>query len=574
MLHFSSFMSKPVLVTAALPYINNVPHMGHIVGSHLPADIFYRYHVAKGNDAALVGGSDEHGTPSVLAAKELGVSPRFLVDKLHSIHQAVYEKFNIAYTKYSRTSDPRHHQQTQEFFRKVQEKGLVHSGEVEMLYCTKDDMFLPDRFVVGTCPKCDYDSANADQCEKCTSVLTPRELKSPHCKSCGSTPSFKGSTHLYLDLGKLAGRVGQWVESQKDVWRPHVYAEAKRWIDEGLKSRAITRDMSWGVKVPGLENKVFYVWFDAPIAYTSFTRELGEETFEKYWKNPKAEVYNFLGKDNIPFHTIFWPAMLLAHGDLNLPKNVAGFNYLNFRGQKVSKSRGTGVFCYNLLDSNVDVDVLRAYLTTAIPESKDSDFSWDSFRANTNGELIAKLGNFFNRTLSVSSKNFGGRLDFNGSLSQSENDLRVIDAVMKFPDKIGNLFAGAQFRDAYREIMNFASEGNGYLERAAPWTLIKNGRMNDAKRALYLGLNLCRSLAIVAAPILPNSMQRVWSEQLRFQGKVDHPGIWDTASEISVPLSHQTAPPAPLYGRIEEKDLERLEQHFSRPHTLTELVKG
>ena len=569
-------MATKILVTAALPYINNVPHMGHIVGSHLPADIFYRYCRAKGHDVIFIGGSDEHGTPSAVAAKELGMHPQQLVDRLHEIHKRVYEKLHIDYTHYSRTSNHMHHQVVQDFFGVISQRGHVHTGEVMMYYCEKDSMFLPDRFVVGTCPRCHYESANADQCEHCTKVLTPNELVDPHCKSCGSTPIIRQSEHLYLGLGQLAEQLDHWVEAQKRTWRPHVYSEAKKWIAEGLRSRSITRDMDWGIRVPveGMENKVFYVWFDAPIGYMTFTRELGQDVFDAYWTDPDSMIVHFLGKDNIPFHTIFWPAMLLAHGGFNLPSNVVGFNYLNFAGQKFSKSKGTGVFCYNLLDSDIDVDVLRSYLTTVIPENKDSDFTWEGFKTITNSELIAKLGNFFNRTLSLISGNYNGRLDYQGPLGITDADAVLIEGIGREPGIIGDLFFGAEFREAYKRIMQYATLGNVYLDRTAPWKLIKEGRADEARRSLYLALNLCKSLAIVASPIMPQSMQRLWSEQLHLPGTVSTPGIWEEATKMDIGSDHKTNEPNPLFERVEDDRLQSLAAHFAKPHSLEQLVRG
>lgn len=567
--------NNSILVTAALPYINNVPHMGHIVGSHLPADIFYRYCRAKGYDAIFVGGSDEYGTPSAVAAKELGLHPQQLVDKLHEIHKRVYERLHIDYTNYSRTSHPSHHETVQDFFRVINAKDFVSKGKMNMYFCENDNIFLPDRFVVGTCPKCDYESANADQCESCTSVLSPNELIDPHCKNCESIPVMKESEHLYIRLDQLVESLDGWIEGKKDTWRNHVYSEAKKWISEGLRSRSITRDLEWGVKVPEevLENKVFYVWFDAPIGYMTFTKELGDDIFDKYWRNPESQIFHFLGKDNIPFHTIFWPGMLLAHGGYNLPTNVVGYNYLNFEGQKFSKSKGVGVFCYNLLDSDIDVDVLRSYLTTTIPETKEADFKWNGFMTVTNSELIGKLGNFFNRTLNLIWGNFHGQLNCSNPSGLNDNDNHLIEAIRKEPSSIGDLFFKVEFREAYRRIMHYASEGNIYLVRTAPWNLLKEGKIEEARKTLYLALNLCKSLAIVSSPILPESMQRLWTNQLNLSGSLTTPGIWDEATEINIRSDHKINKPGPLYQRIDDDRLQELENHFSRPHSLEELVR-
>ncbi|MFH1917098.1 MAG: methionine--tRNA ligase [Nanoarchaeota archaeon] len=569
-------VGKNVLVTAALPYINNVPHMGHIAGSHLPADIYFRYRRSIGDNVILVGGSDEHGTPSALAAKQLGLRPQELVDALHDVHRQVYDKLGISYTIYSRTSSPAHHDNVREFFETVRSNGFTHNERISMYYCEQDSMFLPDRYVVGTCPKCDYTEANADQCESCTTIIRPNELIDPTCKTCGTAPSVRESEHVYIDLDRLSDQLDQWIDSNKGVWRPQVYHEAKRWIDEGLRSRSITRDMEWGIKLPRdiLEDKVFYVWFDAPIGYISFTKELGEQAFETYWKDPSSEIVHFLGKDNIPFHTIFWPGMLLAHGDFNLPSNVVGYNYLNFEGKKFSKSKGVGVFCYNLLNSDVDIDVLRSYLTAVLPETRDSDFNWEQFQTITNSELIGKLGNFFNRTVSLVQRNFDGNLQRDGVSGLDENDARLMDAIRDKPGVIGNLFAGTNFRDAYRAVLQFASEGNLYFDRTAPWNAIKRGDMETARKSLYLALNLCKSLAIVASPILPSSMQRFWTDQLHLEGSPGQTGSWFRASRVDFPYNHVLGEANPLYGKIDQAELDRLRSQLSKAHSLEVIVRG
>lgn len=564
------------LITAALPYINNVPHMGHIVGSHLPADIFYRYSRARGDDAIFIGGSDEHGTPSVVTAKEYGITPRQLADKLNSIHAKVYRRMNIDYTNYSRTSNPLHHQTVDEFFRVVFKKGHIHKATEKTYFCEHENMGLPDRFVEGTCPACGYEQANGDQCESCSTILTAPDLLNPKCKSCDETPVLKDSEHLYLDLKGLAGTINNWIDSQKSKWRPHVYSEAKKWINEGLKSRSITRDMDWGVKVPlnGFQDKVFYVWFDAPIGYMTFTRELGEETFEKYWKNPEAQIYHFLGKDNIPFHTIFWPGMLLAHGDLNLPTSVVGYNYLNFEGQKFSKSKGIGVFCYNLLNSDINIDIMRSYLTTVIPDSRDSDFNWELFRNITNSELIGKFGNFFNRTLNLIWNNYDGKLDTSYPSDITDQDASMINSINDFTNQIAHLYSNTSFREAYRAIMHFASEGNAYLERNEPWRLIKNGQREEAKKSLYIALHMAKALAISASPILPETMQKLWKEQLNLPGNIYDKGIWNSATQLNIPSDHRINQPFPLYKKIDDAELENIKKELSKPHDLEELVSN
>ncbi len=566
--------NKKVLVTAALPYINNVPHMGHIVGSHLPADIFYRYCKAKGMDAAFIGGSDEHGTPSAIAAKQLGIRPEELVGKLHHIHKSIYEKMDISYSNYSRTSSKAHHKTVQDFFQQVMDKGYIYTQGTEMFFCETEQMFLPDRFVVGKCPKCGYEEANGDQCEQCATVLTPTSLVKPRCKSCGSTPSFKETEQICLDLERISGPLKKWIETKEDVWRPHVFGEAMKWMDEGLRGRSISREMDWGIPIPlkGFENKVFYVWFEAPIAYISFTKELGEDAFCKYWKDPDATVVHFLGKDNIPFHTVFWPAMLLAHGEFNLPSNVVGYNYLNYKGKKFSKSKGVGVFCYNLLQSDIDIDMLRGYLTTVIPETNDSSFDWQGFKTHVNGEFIGKVGNFFNRTISLAWDNFQGRLSASSLRAIDNADAAIIEAIRTMPENIGNSIFSAELRRAYSQVMQFAGAGHAYIAAKAPWNLVKTDP-EEAKKVLYLALNLARSLAITAAPFIPKSMEKVWREQLHLDQKPGSPGIWDSAKEIGNPGEYSSGEPIPLYKRIDDATLSRLEKEFSKPHSLEKIVR-
>lgn len=571
-------MKEKILITAALPYINNVPHMGHIVGSHLPADVFYKFHKSMGNDAIFIGGSDEFGTASMITAREVGVSPKTLVDTLSVHHKKIYDKLNIEYTNYSGTSLPLHATVTQDFFLTLANNGYTLEEETNMLYCETDHIFLPDRFVNGTCPKCGAEGANADQCEVCGSVFSPDELLKPTCKFCGQSPEMKQTKHLYFDLPKVANQLNEWIDAQEKVWRPHVYAEAKRWINEGLKPRAITRDLNWGVRVPiqGFEDKVFYVWFDAPIGYISFVKQLGEDKLNAYWKNPNAKIYHFIGKDNIPFHTVFFPGMLLANGNYQTPYNVVGLNFLNYEGKKFSKSKKWGVFCHKVLDSDIDIDALRAYLVTVIPENKDSDFKWEGFRDNTNSELVGKFGNLYNRSLNMIYKNFDGKLDFeitNETILTNE-DREVIAAIEEYPNKIASLFANCEFREAYKAIMAFASVGNVYMEKQAPWTLIKNGDIESARKVLYLTLNLARSLTIVAAPILPNRTAQIWTEQLNLEGNPTAPDMWKEAGKVCIPKEHTIHPPKPLFARVDDEILEKLRAHFQEPFDLSEIKIG
>lgn len=569
-------MSKKILITAALPYANNIQHLGHIVGCHLPADVFYKYNISIGNDAIFVGGSDDHGTASLISAKELGLSPKELCDKLGDIHRDIYKKLCIDYSINTCTSTKVHEEVTQDFFKRLEKNGFIEEKDSTMLYCEHDKIALADRFIVGTCPYCGYDKAYGDQCDKCGETYDEGQLKDPKCKFCGNLAVHKPTKHLYVRLDKLSADLDKWIESKKDVWRATVYKEAKRWINEGLKPRAITRDIPWGIPVPlkGYENKVFYVWFEAPIGYISITKELGgDKIIKDYWQNPDCEIYNFIGKDNVPFHTRFFPAMQIGCGKYQNAHNVVGFQFMNFEGQKFSKSNNVGIFCDGLLTSDIDIDSLRAYLVTVFPEVKDSDFKWEGFKDNTNSELVGKYGNFFNRTINMINKNFDGSLDFeiDKNVYLDDNDRNLISAISEYPDKISKLFSETNFRDAYKTIMAYATVGNTYLENTAPWNLIKNGKVEEARKVLYICLNLCKSLAIVASPILPNKTREIWTEQLNFASSPAEKGFWNEAKLVNIKKNHKILAPKPLFARIDEDMIEKYKEHFKTKFDMNSL---
>lgn len=562
---------KKRLITSALPYVNNVPHMGHIVGCHLPADIFNRYSKLKGYDTLFIGGSDCHGTPALLTAKQLGKSVEEVVSSLHNVHKKIYEKLNISYDIYSRTNSEKHYEIASEFFNDLYEKGYLEESSQRMFYCEECKMYLPDTFVVGTCPRCASEGANGDQCEKCTAVYALEELINPTCKVCGKTPSIKETKHMFFKLNEVQDKLDAWLETKKEVFAPHVYAEAKRWIKEGLRPRAITRDVSWGIPVPlkGFEDKVLYVWFEAPIGYISFTEQAKEGGIKEFWQSENSEIYNFLGKDNIPFHTVFFPSMLLANGKYNLSQKVIGLNYLNYEGQKFSKSKKIGVFCNQLLQENdlVDIDALRGYLTTVIPEQKDTDFKWEEYKSVVNSDLVGKLGNLFNRTLNMANKNFGGTLTCDlENTTLTPEDEEILNAIKTYPQEIENLFENHQFRQAFRRIMDFASVGNTYLEKTAPWSAIKQENGAEiVNKILYLCVNLCASLTIVANPILPTSMQKMAHDQLLLNLNFNEKGLWDKASTIILPKTHKVGAPQPLYARVDDERLNALKEFLSVP---------
>ena len=569
-------MKGKILITCALPYINNVPHLGHIAGCHLPADVFYRYHKNCGDDVVLIGGADSHGTATIIGAKEVGLSPDEFVEKLTKVHADIYKKLGISYDIFSSTKTEIHKKNTLEFFAELQKNGYIEEQPSKMLYCEHDKIALADRYIKGTCPYCGYTEAYGDQCDKCGKTYNTSELLNPTCTFCGKPAVFKDTKHLFLSLDKLSEPLDRWIESKKEVWRNSVYAEAKRWINEGLLPRCITRDINWGVPVPleGYENKVFYVWFDAPIGYISITEELGgKELVEKYWKSKDAKIYNFIGKDNIPFHTVFFPAMQIGDGRYNLAYNVAGFAFLTFEGQKFSKSKKIGVFCNGLLDSDIDIDTLRAYLVSIFPESKDSDFKWNDYKDVVNTDLVGKYGNFFNRTLNMIYKNFGGELNFELTENVPLNDFdkEMIDAIKNMPLEISKNYSETEFRKAYKNIMAYAGIGNAYLEKTAPWTLLKEGNIDEVRKILYICLNMAKSLAIVANPIIPTRTQEIWSEQLNLTGNLNGETNFMESTKIDIPKAHKTNAPKPLFARIDDERLENLKAKLSEPYDFDEI---
>lgn len=564
-------MKEKRLITAALPYVNNIPHLGHIVGSHLPADIFARYCRLKGYETLFVGGTDEHGTPVELAAEQLGIDIVTLLNKLTQEHKKIYKWFNISYDNFSRTSRKIHHKTTQGFFNKIYDNGYISQGKLNSLYCQNDDRFLPDRYVEGVCPNCGYESASGDQCEICTSVLDAEELVNPRCKICGEEPVLRESEHLFLQLDKLSGKLEGWLY-EKTEWKHQVKSLALGWIRKGLKERCITRDLKNGVKVPlkGFEDKVFYVWFDAPIGYISATKEKYPDRWEEFWKDKDTKIYHFLGKDNIPFHTIFWPAMLIAHGEFNLPYQVVGLQYLNYEGGKFSKSKKRGVFCEKLPETDIDSDVMRAYLTFLMPETRDSEFTWDNFQNVINSEIIGNYGNFINRILSFIYNKFGGLVEKPPNYEFVGPDKRLIDTIKKKVREVEDHLEKVELRKAFSEILSLSAAGNKYFNETEPWNLIK-GDFERAKATLYLSANLSRTLAILTEPYLPNTAQRIWKYS-NLDGKVNEPGIWNSAADINFPTPHNINKPSVLFRKITSEYVENLKKTLSEARKLTKIV--
>ncbi len=555
------------LITAALPYINNIPHLGHIVGSHLPADIFTRFCRSRGYETLFVGGTDEHGSTTEIAASQCGVDVKTFGDKIYKEHKKIYDWFCISYDNFSRTTKPVHYDTTQEFFKKIEENGYIKESTMKVFYSPKENRFLPDRYIIGTCPKCGYERANGDQCEKCTAVLDSLQLVHPKSLISGDSLEIKDSKHLFLRLDKISKDLEKWIKKQK-MWRSQVSSLAMGWIKEGLKERCITRDLKHGVPVPfkGYEDKVFYVWFDAPIGYVSATREISPD--DSFWTG-KSKIYHFLGKDNIPFHTIFWPAILLARGGINLPYNVIGLQYLNYEGGKFSKSQKRGVFCEKLPQSGIDVDLMRAYLTFVIPETGDTEFKWDDFQKRVNADIIGNYGNLVNRTINFISKRLEGEIIKPKDSELTNLDKELYELIKEKSEKITELLENSRLREAFFEMLLLSNAGNKYFDDTKPWEMIQKD-VDKIKQILYNCANLCRSLAILSSPFLPNTAQKIW-EQLNLDGKVDEAGIWDSASEILIESGHKVNEPEILFEKISEESLEKFKKIASDTTDVSEL---
>ena len=566
-----SINSEKRLITAALPYINNIPHLGHIVGSHLPADIFARYCRLKGYETLFVGGSDENGSPCELAAEKIGVPLKKFLDKLHKEHKKIYDWFGISYDNFSRTSSEIHKLTTQEIFKQIYDSGFIKKGKIKVFYSLKEDRFLPDRYVVGTCPKCGYIEANGDQCEKCTEMLDPTELINPKSAVTSSEVEIREVEHLFLDLERLSPKLKKWIQKQK-IWRTQVSSLALGWIKEGLHSRCITRDLKHGVPVPlkGFEDKVFYVWFDAPIGYVSATKEIASN-WRDYWQKDSSKTYQFLGKDNIPFHTIFWPGMIMASGRLNLPYNVVGLQYLNYEGGKFSKSKKRGVFCERLPGLGVDADVWRAYLTQIIPETTDSEFKWKEFQERINSDIIGNLGNFYNRVFTFIQNKFEGEIIKPSDKELDKFDKQLIKDLKEHHKKIEEYLENCEIRKSFAELLVLSSKGNKYFNDTEPWKEIdKNPSV--AKKRLYLCAGLARALSIMVSIYMPSIACKAW-KQLNLSKSPLQRYLWDSAGIIELPHKHKIGKPERLFNIIKDEDIEKYKEIVAQGTELADLFK-
>ncbi len=494
-------------ITAALPYTNGPIHIGHLAGVYVPSDIYARFQRMQGKDVAFVCGSDEHGVPITIKAKKEGVSPQDVVDKYHKIIKKSFEDFGISFDNYSRTSAKVHHKTASEFFKKLYEEGKFTEETTQQLYDPEAEQFLADRFVVGTCPKCGYEESYGDQCEKCGTSHNATDLINPKSAITGSKPVLKETRHWFLPLDQYENWLKEWIlEGHKKDWKPNVYGQVKSWIDDGLRPRAVTRDLDWGIPVPveGAEGKVLYVWFDAPIGYISSTKEWAEKTgrdWEPYWKSEDTKLVHFIGKDNIVFHCVIFPAMLKAEGSYILPENVPANEFLNLEGNKLSTSKNWAVWLHEYLEEFPgQQDVLRYALTANAPETKDNDFTWKDFQARNNNELVAIFGNFINRVVVLTNKYYDGVVPKPGEFS--EVDEQTLAELKAYPAVIASSIERYRFREAQGELMNVARLGNKYLADEEPWKLIKTDE-ERVKTIMYVALQISAALASLSEPFLP-----------------------------------------------------------------------
>jgi methionyl-tRNA synthetase len=548
---------KRHLVTAALPYANGPVHIGHLAGVYVPADIYTRYLRLKNEDVLYICGSDEHGVPITLKAKKEGVTPQDIVDRYHTIIKDSFEEFGIAFDIFSRTSNKTHHDTAADFFKTLYDKGVFEEKTTHQYYDEETKQFLADRYITGTCPKCGYEHAYGDQCEKCGSSLSATDLINPKSAVSGAKPVLKETKHWYLPLDKEQPFLENWILNENTHWRPNVYGQCKSWLDGGLEPRAVSRDLDWGVPVPveNAEGKVLYVWFDAPIGYISATKELTDD-WETYWKQEDTHLVHFIGKDNIVFHCIIFPAMLKEHGNYILPHNVPANEFLNLENDKISTSRNWAVWLNEYLeDFPGKQDVLRYTLTSIAPETKDSDFTWKDFQSKNNNELLAILGNFVNRTAVLIQKYYDGKIPSLGT--PDTFDTEVLDAITTTKNKIEQLIETFHFRDAQKELMNLFRLGNKYLTETEPWKLQKTNP-EKTKTILHISAQLSANAGILMKPFLPFTAQKI--EQI-FNIELKQ---WDTITPHLLNENHLINKPFLLFEPIDDetiqKQIDKLEQ--------------
>ena len=552
-------MSKTYTITAALPYTNGPIHIGHLSGVYVPADIYARYLRIMGNDVIYICGSDEHGVPITIKAKKEKKTPQEIVDRYHMNIKKSFSDFGISFDNYSRTSSKIHHETASTFFLKLLQNNSFKELTSEQFYDEIEEQFLPDRFLIGTCPKCGFEESYGDQCEKCGTSHNSSDLINPKSSITGNKPSLKSTKHWYLKLDEFQAFLEKWIlEDNKGLWKSNVYGQCKSWLEDGLKPRAVTRDLNWGVPVPvkDSDGKVLYVWFDAPIGYISSTKEWANnnnQNWEKYWKDDKTELIHFIGKDNIVFHCIIFPSMLKAHGDFIIPKNVPANEFLNLEGSKISTSKNWAVWLPEFLkDFPGKQDVLRYVLTINAPENKDNDFTWKDFQNRNNGELVAILGNFINRVVVLTKKYYE-------SLVPTKNELNAADKVVlmrvnQSVDKIENLLGNFKFRDGCSEFMNIARIGNKYLADEEPWKIIKEDS-ERVKTVIFISLHIASVLAIVSEPFIPFTSKKI-KNILNFINDSNWNWIGLKENDFLITENHQINEPELLFNRIEDSEIQ------------------
>jgi methionyl-tRNA synthetase len=554
-------MSKRYTLTAALPYTNGPIHIGHLAGVYVPADIYARYLRMRGKEVLFICGSDEHGVAISMKAKKEGITPKEVIDKYHNIIKNSFDAFGISFDYYGRTSSEVHRQTAQAFFKTMHDKDCFETQTTEQLYDAKEDQFLADRYVVGTCPKCSHSEAYGDQCEACGSSLNATDLIDPKSALSGETPSLKTTTHWYLPLNRYDNFLRNWIlEDHKSDWKPNVLGQVKSWLDDGLKPRAVTRDLSWGIPVPvaGGENKVLYVWFDAPIGYISATKEWAAQEgkdWKPYWQDKETELVHFIGKDNIVFHCVIFPAVLNAMGDYILPENVPANEFLNLEGQKLSTSKNWAVWLHEYLEDFPEKqDVLRYVLTANAPETKDNDFTWRDFQTRNNSELVAIFGNFVNRVMVLMKKYYESVVPNPGALTPE--DSATLEALKGSPDTISTLLEQYKFRAASQEMMQLARHGNKYLADEEPWKLIKTNPERVAT-IMHTAIQVVAGLAILCEPFLPHT-----ATKLRTLLNLSETLGWDAVgNNILVPVGHTLGEATLLFEKIEDEAIsEQLEK--------------
>lgn len=548
-------MSKRKMITAALPYANGPVHIGHLAGVYIPADVYARFQRNTGQEVAFICGSDEHGIPITIRAKKEGITPQDVVDKYHEIIKKSFADLGISFDEYSRTTSKKHYEVSQEFFLNLYNKGKFEEEISEQFFDEQAGEFLADRYIVGTCPKCSNENAYGDQCEKCGSTLSPTELINPKSMLSGNTPILKETKNWYLPLNEYENFLNEWIiKGHQDDWKPNVYGQVKSWLNDGLKPRAMTRDLNWGVPVPlpNAEGKVLYVWFDAPIGYISFTQEWAEKNgknWKDFWQNEETDLIHFIGKDNIVFHCIIFPSMMKAHGDYIMPKNVPAFEFLNLENDKISTSRNWAVWAHEYVEDFPDQqDALRYALLSSAPETKDNNFTWKDFQTKNNSELVGIFGNFINRVTVLTQKYYNGIVPQPNEFEQVDKDL--YHKMQQIPEKIGKNLDEFRFRDALTEMMNLARLGNKYLADEEPWKVIKDNP-ERVKTQMFCALQVAGALAYLCEPFLPFTFQKMKSGL-----NLGNKNWYEVLNTPPIPTGHQINEMPLLFSKIEDDVIE------------------